>query len=155
MRRMAGPFLDSKASIRLSAAAPRRRPAAHEATGIGLPPVHWLLKPVRYDRELTMIVVFAVDHLFDVNLVVVVADSVPVADPVAAVGCDANDLLDWLSLDPDPHHPLRQIGGSSAVALPNPPVLPSMSDSLVTVLAFGRATDAGSCHAAQDSLRPG
>ena len=83
-----------------------------------------------------MIVVFAVDHLFDVNLVVVVADFVPVADPVAAVSCDANDLLDWLSLDPDPRPPLRQ-NGDSAVALPNPPVLPSMSDSLVTVLAFG------------------
>ena len=47
-----------------------------------------------------MIFVLAVDYLLDVNLVVVVAfvaDVLPVADPVASGGCDANDWRDSLS----------------------------------------------------------
>ena len=48
-----------------------------------------------------MIVGFAVDHLLNVNLVLVVivaADVVPVADPVADVGDGANDWRDNLYL---------------------------------------------------------
>ena len=50
-----------------------------------------------------MIVVFAVGYLLDVNLVAVVADVLPVADTVADGGCDANELIDWLSPAPDSH----------------------------------------------------
>ena len=70
--------------------------AAHQAApvdpatlcepGPGLPPVQRLRPPAHDVGELMMIFVLAVDHLLDVNLVVVVADVLPVADLVADGG---------------------------------------------------------------------
>ena len=86
----------SLAPIRLSLAAHQAAPvdlAALRAAGPGFLPVHRLLQPARDDGELTMVVVFAVDYLPDVNLVVVVAvvaDVLPVTDPLAAVGSGAD-----------------------------------------------------------------
>ena len=99
--------------------------------------------------------VVAVDHLLDVVVVVaVVADVLPVADPVAAVGNGPGDWHDSLSLDPDPCHWLRRIG-DGAVARPNLAVPVAASDTQGVAMAHDCATGSGSRHPAQDALHPG
>ena len=101
-------------------------------------------------------IVVAVHHLLNVVVVVisVMADVVPVADPVAAVVKGAGDWRDSLSLDLDSSHPPRRIGDKS-VACPKDSTPVSPRDSHGMFIALGYATGTGSRRPAQDALRPG
>ena len=121
------------------------------AAGFGLSPVHGLLKPARDDQVLVMFAV-AVNHLLDVVVVAaVVADVVPVADPIAGGDGDWQDVP---SISPDSCHPLIH-HGDDALARPNLPAPVSESDSRGTVMVLGCAINTGSRHPAQDPLHPG
>ncbi|MYC37596.1 MAG: hypothetical protein F4X66_11915 [Chloroflexi bacterium] len=73
-------------------------------------------------------IVVAVFHLLDVVVVAaVVADVLPVPDPVVAVGNVSGDCCGVLLLDPGSCNPLRHIG-DDAVAHPNLQLAVSASD---------------------------
>ena len=103
-----------------------------------------------------MIVVLAVDHPLDVDLVMVVAvvaDVLPVGNWVADGGGDRHDNL-CRSLAPDSCHPLSH-SRDDAVGRPNHPVPVSATDSHGMVMSLDGATGTGSRHPAQDALRSG
>ena len=130
------------------------RHAALWAAGPGLPQVHRFLQPARDDREPTIIVA-AVNHLLDMVVVVaVVADVVPVADPIADGDNGAGDWHGVLSISPDSFHPLRH-PGDDAIARPNLPVKMWASANPAMFMVLGRATNTGSRHPGQTHCAQG
>ena len=121
------------------------RRAALLATRFGLlPPVHRLFQPVRYGRQLAIMIV-AEDHLLDVVMVMVVgvdADVMPVADgfavPAADVGNGSGNWDKSLSPYPVSRHPLRHRDlGDDGVARPNHSVPASARDCPMMVKGTG------------------